>query len=200
MIKGNLLGEKCPNVTFHRRQKSDSRHPVDYAKWLQLLKEQLQRTLDSRVARLEKQGTRGILLQVTLLTYGYIFISKGTVREFTKDLQHKAMVYRRLQPLQGVCVPVFLGALDLQEISRTYYYDLRVRITYMMFLSWGGDSLDDTGTAHIMGKDLNQQVVRSVQALHKTGAIHTDVRKPNVLWNQENHRVMIVEARLAFQS
>ncbi|KAI1392793.1 uncharacterized protein F4822DRAFT_426001 [Hypoxylon trugodes] len=193
LVRGNPLDQKCPNVTFHQCQRTNNHHPVKYAKWLQLLKQQLRQTLDDGVVRLEKQGARGVLFQVTLLMYGYTFVSKGTVPEFTKDLEHEAMVYRQLQFLQGDSVPVFLGAIDLRDISRTYYYDLRVRITYMMFLSWGGGSLDDTGTAHLMGEDLNQQVVQSVQALHKRGIIHTDVRKPNILWNQENHKVMIVD-------
>lgn len=86
LVKGSLLDKKCPNITFHRGQKSSSYHPVDYTKWLQLLKEQLRRTLGDGVVRLEKQGARGVLFQVTLLMHGYTFVSKGTVQEFTEDL------------------------------------------------------------------------------------------------------------------
>jgi len=102
--------------------------------WLRLLREQLMRTLDHDIAPLGKQGARGVLLCVTLGGYGYTFVAKGTVLAFVDDLKHEALVYRRLQPLQGVSVPVFLGAVDL---DRSYYYDFLVRIIHMMFLGVG---------------------------------------------------------------
>ncbi|KAH8783446.1 hypothetical protein F5883DRAFT_637700 [Diaporthe sp. PMI_573] len=77
-------------------------HPVDRPELLRLLREQLRRTLHDGVARIGKGGARGVLFQVTLLAYGYTFLSKGTVEEFVEDLEHEATVDHRLQPLQGV--------------------------------------------------------------------------------------------------
>jgi hypothetical protein len=39
-----------------------------------------------------------------------------------EDLEHEATVYHRLQLAQGVYVPVFLGAVDLCDLRRVYYY------------------------------------------------------------------------------
>ncbi|KAK2005260.1 hypothetical protein LZ32DRAFT_546436, partial [Colletotrichum eremochloae] len=55
--------------------------------------------------------------------YGYTFVSKDTVQAFAKDLRHEVMVYERLQPIQGIYVPLFLWAIDLQSMNRIYYYD-----------------------------------------------------------------------------
>ena len=123
-----------------RREIGGVRHLVDHAEWLRLLSEQFRRTLDDGVVRIGKQGARGVLFHVTLLTHGYTFVAKDTVPEFVEDLEHETAVYHRLQLVQGVYVPVFLGAVDLRDLGRVYYYDLRVRVVYMMFLSWAGRS------------------------------------------------------------
>ncbi|KAK2768388.1 hypothetical protein FQN54_000243 [Arachnomyces sp. PD_36] len=187
LVRKELLDENCPNVALHRRQSGDARHPVDHPELLRLLREQLRRTLDDGVACINRGGARGVLFRVTLLEYGYTFVSKGTVEEFVEDLEHEAIVYHRLQPLQGVCVPVFLGNIDLRDISRIYYYDFRVRVVYMMFLSWAGDKLDVTTL------DLERELLRSVRRLHTMGVAHTDVRKPNALWSRETRRVMMID-------
>ncbi|KAH7124536.1 hypothetical protein EDB81DRAFT_663994, partial [Dactylonectria macrodidyma] len=59
-------------------------------------------------------GAPGVPFQVTMLAFDYTFVSKGTVRAFICDLELEAAVYERLRPIQGVNVPVFLGAIDLR--------------------------------------------------------------------------------------
>ena len=193
LVAGHVLDEECPNVTLHRGTDGDRRHPVDHISWLGLLREQLRRTLDDGVVPLWKQGSRGVLFQVTLLTYGYTFVSKATAAAFIQDLEHEAKVYERLRPLQGVYVPVFLGAVDLQEVGRTYYYyyDIHVRLTHMMFLSWGGRSLE--GINVLDEENVTQAAAQSIQALHMRGVLHTDVRRANVLWDEETKRVMVID-------
>ncbi|KAI0977531.1 hypothetical protein F4678DRAFT_455678 [Xylaria arbuscula] len=83
----------------------------------------------------DAKGAREALFQVTMLAYGYTFACKGTVQAFVKDLEHEAAVYERLRPVQRTSVPVFLRAVDLRSINKTYHYDHRVNIIYMMFLS-----------------------------------------------------------------
>lgn len=114
-------------------------------------------------------------------------MSKGTVEEFVEDLEHEATAYHQLQTLEGVCVPVFLGTIDFRDISRTYFHEFRVRVVYMMFLSWAGDSLD------VAALDARRELLRSVRELHTIGVAHTDVRKPNALWSCEIRRVMMMD-------
>ena len=191
LVAGDILDEECPNVTLHRGTDGDRRHQVDHAAWLGLLREQLGRTLDDGVVPLRKQGARGVLFQVTLLAYGYTFVSKATTVRFVRELEHEAKVYERLRPLQGVRVPVFLGAVDLREVGRTYYYNIEVHIIYLMLVLWGGLSLDE---AEVSDKaKVKRGLVQSVRVLYAHGVAHTDVRDANVLWDEKTKRAMVID-------
>ncbi|KAH7137645.1 hypothetical protein EDB81DRAFT_606778, partial [Dactylonectria macrodidyma] len=52
---------------------------------------------------------------------------------FIPDLEHEAAVYKRLQPIQGVNVPIFLGAINLRLINKIYYSNHRMYIVHMTF-------------------------------------------------------------------
>ncbi|KAI0817424.1 hypothetical protein GGR55DRAFT_693628 [Xylaria sp. FL0064] len=199
LVNGGLLDPKCPNVSSHHegsgRVADYARlaHPVRHSEWLQLLSQQLKGSLDHGVVKLGIQGARGALFQVTMLAYGYTFACKGTVRAFVKDLEHEAAVYERLRPVQGTSVPVFLGAIDLRSIDRTYYYDHRVDIIYMMFLSWGRYSLHEAQIGEREQQRLEASLSRVLRAVHREGVVHQDVRRPNILRNPETGDVMLID-------
>ena len=193
LVAGGVLDKECPNVSLHRGTDGDGHHPVGHAAWLGLLRKQLGQTLDEGFVPLGKQGARGVLFQVTLLVYGYTFVSKATTASFVRELEHEAKVYERLWPLQGVRVPVFLGAVDLREVGRTYYYDIQVHLIHFMLLSWGGSSLDEVDVDVSDRAKVKQEVVQSVRALHVHGVAHTDVREANVLLDKETGRVMVID-------
>ncbi|KAI8625609.1 hypothetical protein F5Y19DRAFT_466948 [Xylariaceae sp. FL1651] len=169
LVKGDLLDPQCPNVALHRKpgrisyDDAQVSHPVQHDEWLRLLSQQLAHSLDRGVMRLGEEGARGVLFQVTMLAFGYTFVCKGTVQAFVRDLEHEAAVYRRLQAVQGTSIPVFLGAIDLRSINRTYYYDHRVYIIHMTFFSWGG------------------------------GVVHEDVRSANLLLNTTTQEIMVID-------
>ncbi|KAF5966606.1 reticulocyte-binding protein 2 like protein a [Fusarium bulbicola] len=148
MVKDSFLDPDCPNVALHYKgcdlaqSPAGARHPVTHEDWLRLLRQQLEQSIDGGISRLWKEGTRGVLLQVTLLALGYTFVAKGSVEAFVEDLEHEAAVYERLRPIQGVHVPVFLGATDLGSMKKTYHYDHRLYVMHMTFLSWGGHGID----------------------------------------------------------
>ncbi|KAK2666719.1 hypothetical protein RAB80_017836 [Fusarium oxysporum f. sp. vasinfectum] len=195
MVKGGFLDPKCPNVALHCKScaPARARHPVDHKEWLRLLWKQLKQSLDDGIRPLGEGGARGVLFQVTLLAYGYTFVSKGTVRAFIKDLEHEAAVYERLKPIQGVHVPVFLGAIDLRSMDKTYYYDHRVYVVHMTFLSWGGCSIDKAQKTGDMDRSLEDEAIRSLRAMHREGVVHKDVRLANMLFNPETNRVMVID-------
>lgn len=195
LVKGELLDFNCPNVKLHARQHcvTDAHsHPVDHNAWLQLLQKQLKQSLDDGITPLHLGGARGVLFKVTLLVYGYTFVCKGTVRAFIKDLEHEAAIYRRLGQIQGINVPVFLGAIDLRSMNKIYYYDFRVYVVHMTFLSWGGHRLDKAELAD-ENKSLQNAAVRSLQAMHRKGVAHKDARIENMLFNPETNGVMWVD-------
>lgn len=198
LVRGGLLDPACPNIGCHSkapRCHDDAHHLISHTTWLQLLREQLQQTLDAGVTKLGKHGARGVLFKVTLLAYGYTVACKGTIQAFVSDLEHEAAVYKRLEPIQGINVPVFLGAVDLRPLKRTYYYDHRVYIVHMTFLSWGGDCIYET---ELVGDDdvrrmLKEKALMSLRAIHREGVVHGDVRCPNMLVNRETDGVMVID-------
>ncbi|EXU95373.1 protein kinase [Metarhizium robertsii] len=167
-------------------------HAIQYCTQ-KCLAELLEESLDNGVTPLADGGSRGVLFRVTLLTYGYTFVGKGTVRAFIKDLEHEAAVYERLEPAQGVSIPVFLGTVDLRAMNKIYYYDHRVYIVHLMFLSWGGYKLDDVRIAHGLGKRLAGQTLQSLRSMHSQGVVHNDVRGANMLFNPETNRIMVID-------
>ncbi|KNB02954.1 hypothetical protein FOXG_05573 [Fusarium oxysporum f. sp. lycopersici 4287] len=196
MVKGGFLDPKCPNVALHGKScapAARARHPVDHKEWLRLLWKQLKQSLDDGIRPLGEGGARGVLFQVTLLVHGYTFVSKGTVRAFIKDLEHEAAVYERLKPIQGVHVPVFLGAIDLGSMNKTYYYDHRAYVVHMTFLSWGGCSIDRAQRIGDTDRPLEDEAIRSLRAMHREGVVHKDVRLANMLFNPETNRVMVID-------
>ncbi|KAI6506875.1 hypothetical protein MCOR10_011352 [Pyricularia oryzae] len=205
LVKGGLLDAKCPNMALHIRQPSshsnrDSgpsraclRHQIDQTEFVNLLFKQLERTLDNGITPLGHGGARGVLFKVCLVDYGYTIVGKGTVKAFVKDLEHEAAVYTRLQPIQGVYVPVFLGVIDLRLMKKVYYYDHRVYVIHMTFLSWGGCDLDATGIAGGGEGKLEGKAIRSLRAMHQLGVAHKDVRGANMLFNAETDGVMMID-------
>ncbi|KAG5756711.1 hypothetical protein H9Q70_000689 [Fusarium xylarioides] len=194
LVRGGSLDPRCPNIALHcSNRPTQACHPVSHSKWLALLQEQLKRSLDEGITRLRQGGSRGVLFKVTLLAYGYTFLSKGTVRAFVSDLTHEAAVYDRLSPLQGRNVPVFLGAIDLRSINKVYYYFHRVYVVHMTLLSWGGDGLIDAWESSDAPKNLEKMAIASLRATHQDGVIHRDVRLENMLFNREVNTVMMID-------
>ncbi|PQK18023.1 hypothetical protein BB8028_0010g00160 [Beauveria bassiana] len=196
MVNGGILDPKCPNTSLHNRGSAEIgrlHHPVSHDEFLLLLQKQLKGSLDNGITPLGLSGARGVLFQVTLLAYGYTFISKGTVRAFIKDLKHETAVYERLRPIQGVYVPVFLGVIDLGTMDKIYYYDHRVYVVYMIFLSWGGCSINGIDAARVNNTELEDAALRSLKAMHKEGVIHQDVRLANMLFNSETGGAMMID-------
>ncbi|TWU70742.1 hypothetical protein ED733_001975 [Metarhizium rileyi] len=196
MVNGGLLDSKCPNTPLHKKgstEISPRYHPISHDEFLFFLQKQLKETLDNGITPMRLGGARGVLFQVTLLSHGYTFISKGTVRAFIKDLKHETAVYRRLRPIQGVYVPVFLGVIDLRTMDKIYYYDHRVYVVYMIFLSWGGCSINRIDAASVNSTQMEDAALRPLKAMHREGVIHRDVRLANMLFNPETGRAMMID-------
>ncbi|UNI16689.1 hypothetical protein JDV02_003103 [Purpureocillium takamizusanense] len=196
LVRGGALDPRCPNAEYHggRRACAGTPHPISHDTWLRLLSDQLQHTLDDGITKLGKHGARGVLFKVTLLLYGYTFVCKGTVQAFIRDLEHEASVYKRLERVQGINVPVFLGSVDLRPLKRTYYYDHRVYIVHMTCLSMGGDTVDEAvGASGSPKTTLEANALASLRAIHREGVVHRDVRSANMLVNRETNSVMMID-------
>ena len=187
--RGWNLDDKCPNVSSHRVP-GETKHPINAKTLAQLIQEQLGRNVTRGCMPLDnKIGARGALFRLVLKPYGYTFVGKGTVSPYIPDLLHEARVYDRLESLQGLVVPVYLGNIDLLNY---YFLDSGVYIVHMMLMSWGGEEADEVGVPNV-----EEEAKRSFAEVCRQGIIHGDERETNMLWNEERQRVMVVDFHLA---
>lgn len=201
LVTGDVLDGNCPNVELHGEV--NRRHAIDHTKFLWLLRQQFQRSLVDGVVRLGMKGSTGVIFKVTLLGYGYTFVGKGTVDERVENMEHEAAVYKRLRPIQGVYVPVYLGEIDLIELETRYFYEIAAELTFFTFMSWGGSSLVQKEPQSDNLKDLAEgvpddaKVVRgvleSLRAINKHWVRHEDVARRNILWDARTQKVIVID-------
>ncbi|KAH8193699.1 hypothetical protein TruAng_012136 [Truncatella angustata] len=185
LVRKGRLDAKCPNVLLHRQAYlAAADHLIDREEFLRLLFQQLQESLDHGISRLDVGGSRGVLFKVSLMAYGYTFVAKGTVSAFIRYLEHETAIYKHLEGLQGSQVPVCLGAIDLRDMGRIYYYDHRVYIEYLLLLSHGSP-IDEAVRAG--------EVKRCLRAIHRACVVHRDVRRTNVLRNTDTGELMLID-------
>ena len=187
IARGWPLDKNCPNASLHARR--GQRHAVDQSKFLDLVQKQLAEDLDHNCEPLGLQGARGALFKVTLVSHGYVFVGKGTVQAFVPDLRHEGDIYRRLAKLQGAVVPVYLGNIDLAE---SYNLDFGVEILHILLMSWAGELADNDES--VKGwQGLQREIRRTVAEVRRAGVDQSDERPPNMLWNKERKRVMLID-------
>ncbi|QGA17632.1 hypothetical protein EYB26_005307 [Talaromyces marneffei] len=179
--KGTLDGS-CPNVHLHRHGQEGNRHRIDANALVQLLKDQLDQDLDHNCTPFGVCGSYGAPFKITCAAYGYTVVGKGTTSKLWKEVSREAEVYQVLRKVQGLAVPVFLGAIDL---DMTYFLHGAGEIRHMLLMAWGGREM---GT----GERLTE-ISRSTALIRKLGVMHGDLRLQNMLWNDELGRVMIID-------
>ena len=183
----STLDERCPNVSKHRRM--SDRHTISLPEFTALVNRQLDRTLDRNCEPLGQRGARGALFRIRLTSHGYVFVAKGTIRAFVSNLRHEGRVYRHLEHLQGAAVPVYLGNIDL---AKPYHLDVEVRIVHMLLMSWGGDVAESYETVKTR-PSFQAELRRTVAEVTLAGINQADLRPPNVLWNRELDRLMLID-------
>ncbi|KAI9836284.1 MAG: hypothetical protein M1819_001621 [Sarea resinae] len=189
--RGLPLDPSCPNFSEHQKDECADKHSLDIKTFLNLVLKQLDEDMDNNIKPLGLQGSRGALFKVTLISHGYTFVGKGTIDVFIPDLRHEGQIYQILSHLQGEAIPVYLGNIDL---NWPYFLAIRVRIVHMLFMSYAGEMIDQ------IGKDedppflkVQEETKRSIRDLKNAGIFQNDLRDPNLLWNAERQRVMVID-------
>jgi hypothetical protein len=189
LVRKRPLDDACPNVNAHRGHEAGNHHALGRKSVAKLMLRQLAENPDNGCEPLGKQGARGALFRLTLESYGYTFVAKGTVTAFKAKLEHEGLVYRHLDEVQGELIPVYLGNISL---VRPYFLDVGVRIVHMLLMSWAGEQARKDLLLAI-GRDLAVETSGAVTKMLSCGVEHCDVRPPNVLWNPEIRNVVLVD-------
>ncbi|CZT07739.1 uncharacterized protein RCO7_11231 [Rhynchosporium graminicola] len=189
LVQKGLLNNACPNVSAHRAHGTGTHHALGRKSLARLVLRQLADDPDNGCEPIGKQGARGALFRLTLESYGYAFVAKGTVTAFEAKLKHEGLVYQHLDKVQGELIPIYLGNISL---VRPYFLDVGVRIVHMLLMSWAGEQACKD-LVQVIGRDLAAETSMAVTKLLDYGVEHCDVRPPNVLWNPETRNVVLVD-------
>ena len=94
------------NVSAYHAHGTSNHYALGRKSIIKLILHQLAENPGNRCESLGKQGTYSTLFTLTLESYGYTFITKGTVTAFTAKLKHEGLVYWHLDEVQGELIPV----------------------------------------------------------------------------------------------
>ncbi|KAF2785855.1 hypothetical protein K505DRAFT_261180, partial [Melanomma pulvis-pyrius CBS 109.77] len=185
LVQGGPLDMSCPNVRDH----GQDHHRINQATFLALVRKQLAQDLDTNFTPVGVPGACGVLFCVRLESYGYTAAAKCTPIDFVHRLRWEGTIYKRLCPIQGIHVPVYLGNIDLVH---GYFYEGIAELVHIMLLSFGGERISRHMTVENK-EDMTRQVECSAQAIHKLGVLHKDLMPRNILWNGETGNVMVID-------
>ena len=186
LARRSALDRRCPNVGLHRQGTKARTHLLDKQQFADLVQRQLATDLDNNVTELHKQGIRGALFQINLVSHGYVVAAKATCEVYIPYLQHEGRIYDRLKSLQGNTIPVYLGNINLKRP----WLDLHVRLTHMLLMSWVGERR----AKEVEGKEDLRVHIKAFQArIQRLGVLHDDLHANNILWNDQLQRPMFID-------
>jgi serine/threonine protein kinase len=133
-------------------------------------------------------GKRGALFKITLWSHGYTFVGKGVPIDFIECAKREEMIYFHLRAIQGQFVPVVFGGLDLRQ---PFSYDGIVMMVHLTLMSYAGRNL--ARQHNINEAQLIAQAETSLRAIHHLGVLHSDPIPGNMIWNEEDQRVMFID-------
>lgn len=181
------LDRECPNISLHESKSDNGTHPISKSMVAELLEMQLNDDIDEGCKALNIVGTSGALFKMTLTSYGYTFVGKGTIKTKVHRLQHEAKVYEYLNKFQGTQIPVCLGSVNL---NKPFYMNRLDEIVHFLLLSWGGKDMQEAKPSSC---NFYEEATRFETVLGHVGVEHGDIRPPNMLWNKELDRPMLID-------
>lgn len=182
---GGALDDRCPNVRLHRRGQDSFRHLITSEDLMHLLKTELDENID-RCIPFGRCGSYGAPFKLSCAAYGYTVVGKGTTSGLWKEVSGEAQVYQILRKAQGSAVPVFLGTIDLAKI---YFLHGAGEIRHMLVMGWGGEST----SMMELSPWLREEMRKSYKEIKSLGIVHEDLRRDNILWNEELGRALMID-------
>ena len=106
-------------------------------------------------------------------------------------LRNEHQMYNQLQSLQGICIPVCLGIIDL---IKPYYYNTGA-YGHFMLMSYGGRPI--LKELPEPKPDVVEKVIAALERLHQHQVLHGDAEPRNVLYDKRTGGCLIVDLMLA---
>ncbi|KAL7916296.1 hypothetical protein GGI35DRAFT_31441 [Trichoderma velutinum] len=184
LSNGSPLDRACPNVGKHGDEH------IDNIEFLRLVQNQLARTrhVSGCCVSLDLKGSLGAMFKVMIPSHGYTFVAKGVQEENVPRLLREGDTYTRLREIQGGCVPVYLGIVQLEA---TFEHD-STAYSHFMLLSWAGRPVEKLKESPATYGFVNS-TRRAYTELHNAGLIHNDAELRNMLYNPQLDRIMLVD-------
>lgn len=184
LVHGGNIDPNCPNITDHGK-----RH-LKGPNFLRQVQEQLARDR-GRITDCEPlwiSGSRGAMFKLTLTSHGYTVIAKGVRRHNIPHLEHEAMIYQYLRPLQGIHIPVCLGSTNLI----LPYYHQGCRFVRFLFQSYAGVPVFKAikeGNKESIFSNISQ----AIKAIHQLRVLHRDPMPRNIMVDEKSGCVQIID-------
>lgn len=161
LVRKHSLDDACPKINARRAHGAGSYHPLEQKYFAKLVPGQLAENPDNRYKPLGKQGARGALFRLTLQSYEYAFVARGTVTVFKATSNYEGLVYGHLHEVQGELIPVYLRNFSL---VCSYFLDVGIQIVHMLLMSWAGEQASKD-LVPVMGRDFTTETSCAVTKL-----------------------------------
>ena len=114
-------------------------------------------------------------------------------------LHHEARMYEaHLGHLKGAAVPVYVGSIDL---AQPYWLTCSIAIEHLLCMSWGGEEAwrcsESSTDVAVDPTTLARETARTLGEIQATGVDWRDLRDPNIPWNAELQRVLLIDFEYA---
>jgi len=178
------MDKSCPNAGYH-----GPKH-IESLQFLRLLRDQLatDRGADADSMPLYLAGAVGSLFKLRLSAYGYTLVAKGVEAPNLSVLKHEKQIYGRLRAIQGKCVPVCLGLIDL---VLPYDHDGGV-FTYFLLLSWAGRPLLES-ISQIDKTPAKTAIAAAFTRLHQLWVLHGDAELRNISYDATSEGFLVID-------
>ena len=94
-------------------------------------------------------------------------------------IQSAKLLFTIVLAVQGSCVPVYLGTIDRRSMDKIYYYDQRVYVVHLAFISWAGRRLDEMGQQMTERMRIAGGTLQPLGTIHQAGVVPTTCKEPN---------------------
>ncbi|KAL9618382.1 MAG: hypothetical protein Q9160_006890 [Pyrenula sp. 1 TL-2023] len=179
------LDPNCPNAHLH----GSETHQLTRKQFYRCLEGQRNESITKGIEPISQNEESGAaIFAVTLLEYGCRLIAKGIPSYDTVDLpmlKRELVVYRHLETVQGILVPVCLGLIPL---SKAYFVG-PCFMSYLLLMAHAGDDVASLDSKTRLG--LQDQLNTLPRQLRGPVVYHGDLHEGNILQNEQGNLYVI---------